>query len=60
MPNKFSLSAVTFLAFVMSGAAVHAQTEIVHDAEYYILEAQNDEKWTSEDKTLDQGLAEVP
>ncbi len=24
--------------------------EIVHDAEYYILEAQNGEKWKAEDK----------
>ena len=25
--------------------------EIVHDAEYYILEAQNGEKWQAEDRT---------
>jgi arylsulfatase A-like enzyme len=58
MQNKFSLSAVTFFAFMMSGTASHAQSEIVHDAEYYILEAQNGENWTAEDKTLDQTLAE--
>jgi len=37
----------------------HAATSIIHDAEYYILEAQNGEKWASEDKELDQKLAEL-
>jgi arylsulfatase len=32
--------------------------EIAHDAEYYILEAQNGEKWVKEDKVLDQKIAE--
>ena len=33
--------------------------EIVHDAEYYILESQNGKKWAAEDKKLDQKLAEL-
>jgi arylsulfatase len=33
--------------------------KIVHDAEYYILEAQNGEKWAAEDKELDRKLAEL-
>ena len=32
--------------------------KIVHDAEYYILEAQNKEKWTAEDNDLEKRLAE--
>jgi arylsulfatase len=32
---------------------------IVHDAEYYILEAQNGERWAAEDAALDQRLAEL-
>jgi arylsulfatase len=32
---------------------------IVHDAEYYILHAQNGKKWAAEDKELDQRLAEL-
>jgi len=32
---------------------------IVHDAEYYILEVQNREKWAAEDKDLDARLAEL-
>ena len=31
--------------------------DIVHDAEYYVLEAQNGEKWAAEDKTIKQKLA---
>ncbi len=33
--------------------------DIVHDAEYYILEAQNGERWATEDKALDQKLSEL-
>ena len=33
--------------------------EIVHDAEYYILEAQNGEKWKAEDVELDKKLADM-
>ena len=32
---------------------------IVHDAEYYILEAQNGERWAVEDGELDARLAEL-
>jgi arylsulfatase len=34
-----------------------AAAPIVHDAEYYILKAQNGKKWALEDKTLDAKLA---
>ena len=32
---------------------------IVHDAEYYILDAQNGQKWSAEDSELDKKLAEL-
>ena len=32
---------------------------IIHDAEYYILEAQNGNKWAAEDKDLDARLAQL-
>ena len=32
---------------------------VVHDSEYYILDAQNGQKWTAEDKALDARLAEL-
>jgi len=33
--------------------------EIVHDAEYYIIEAQNGKKWAVEDGDIDKKLAEL-
>ena len=33
--------------------------EIVHDAEYYIIEAQNGKEWAVEDGKLDEKLAEL-
>ncbi|MGH7799511.1 MAG: sulfatase-like hydrolase/transferase [Thermodesulfobacteriota bacterium] len=33
--------------------------KIVHDSEYYILDAQYGEKWAAEDKELDKKLAEL-
>jgi len=34
-------------------------SQVVHDAEYYILESQNGESWTVEDAELDKKLAEL-
>jgi len=34
------------------------ESKIVHDAEYYILEAQNCKKWAADDKTVDKKLSE--
>ena len=33
--------------------------QIVHDAEYYVLEAQNGDRWNAEDEGLQQRLAEL-
>jgi arylsulfatase len=35
-----------------------AAAEIVHDAEFYVLQKQNGERWAAEDKDLDQRLAD--
>ncbi len=35
------------------------KSKIVHDAEYYFLEAQNGEQWAKEDKQVDKMLAEI-
>ena len=35
----------------------YAARDIIHDAEYYILEAQNSDRWAAEDTELDQKLA---
>lgn len=39
--------------------AKSSDNKIVHDAEHYILAAQNGERWAAEDKTLDTKLAEL-
>ena len=40
-------------------ASAQQRSQIVHDAEYYILEAQNGQRWTVEDGELDARLAEL-
>jgi arylsulfatase len=52
------LTILLCITLVMT-AYVQAADKIVHDAEYYILEAQNGEKWAAEDKELDKKLAEL-
>ena len=57
-------SVITTLSVLMlaSAGAAWAQPkkkEIVHDAEYYILAAQNGERWSAEDKGLDAKLTEL-
>ena len=41
----------------MLGAQALAAGDIAHDAEYYVLEAQNGERWAADDKTVDEKLA---
>jgi len=48
---------ILFLLAVVPQAV--AQEAIVHDAEYYILDAQNGERWAVEDEALDARLAEL-
>ena len=33
--------------------------DIIHDAEYYVIEAQNGERWDADDKQIDKKLAEL-
>jgi len=55
--NWLVFGLATFM--VVTGLVTTVQAaEIVHDAEYYILEKQNGEKWAKEDKSLDKKLAE--
>ena len=48
-----------FTLVVAGGLTATAQEGIVHDAEYYVLEAQNGKKWRTEDARLQQRLAEL-
>lgn len=53
----FSLMLISGLALVFAGNTLAKGTsEIIHDAEYYVLEAQHGEKWAAEDKELKDKL----
>ncbi|MEM1154681.1 MAG: sulfatase-like hydrolase/transferase [Pseudomonadota bacterium] len=48
------LCSTVFLSFSVSAAK-----PVIHDAEYYILAAQNGEKWAADDKAIEAKLAEI-
>ena len=50
---------ISLMMLTCSNGTSQAEDKIVQDAEYYILEAQNGDKWAAEDKELDQKLAEL-
>ena len=47
------------LVAVTGAMGARGKPQIIHDAEYYVLEAQNGEKWTAEDTEIDKKLAEL-
>ena len=55
------MKALTALAALACTAALQPAVakDIVHDAEFYISQAQNGERWAKEDKELDAKLAEL-
>jgi arylsulfatase len=52
-----SLTAAAAALLLIGGPAFADASDIVHDAEYYVLEAQNGNVWDAEDKDLDARLA---
>jgi len=49
---------ITFLSLgLMSQAALAA--DLIHDAEYYVVEAQNGEKWAADDQATAKRLADI-
>jgi arylsulfatase len=50
---------MSVLLLGIGATTVATAQQIVHDAEYYILEAQNGERWAVEDGQLDSRLAEL-
>ena len=49
--------ATVFILINFACIAGAATEKIIHDTEYYILEAQNGEKWAADDKIVDEKLA---
>lgn len=50
-----------FLILIVGVGCSEAQNnnKIIHDAEYYILEAQNKDKWEADNKKIEEKLAEI-
>ena len=61
--NRISTLIIIYaaLAFLLGTGAVTAKEggKRIHDAEYYVLEAQRGEKWAADDKKIDKKLAEI-
>ena len=56
---KNKLASLVAIPFVALAAANTAAEDFVHDSEYYVLLAQNGEKWAMEDKALNRKIAEL-
>jgi arylsulfatase len=52
-----TINATLAVSIVFTGPSI-AANEIVHDAEYYILQQQHGKAWRAEDKAIDQRLAD--
>ncbi|CTQ77547.1 Arylsulfatase precursor [Roseibium alexandrii] len=50
--------AASLLGLIPFGSAIAQDTDIIHDAEYYILEAQLGEQWEQDNAAVDERLAE--
>ena len=56
----FTLTVIPVLVLSLAGNALaKGPAEIIHDAEYYVLEAQHGKKWAAEDKELDKILKKL-
>ena len=57
MKKLFLQAAMTLSIILLTSAEVNAR-ELVHDAEYYVIEAQNGERWRADDKLIEGKLAD--
>jgi len=55
----FALPVMALLLFGVDAQAAGRSSQIIHDAEFAILKAQNGERWAGEDKEIDAKLAEL-
>ena len=56
--SLIAMSAIV-CASLLSIGGIQAASKIIHDGEYYFLEAKHGEKWAKEDKEIDTKLAEI-
>ena len=57
--TPFSFIFIMMILAITFPTITAAGNQIIHDAEYYILEAQHGDQWVAEDKQLDLKLAEL-
>ncbi|MGI9520053.1 MAG: sulfatase-like hydrolase/transferase [Hyphomicrobiaceae bacterium] len=55
---RLSILGATIAAFFATGIA-HATDEVIHDAEYYVLERQHSPQWADDDKAVEAMLADI-
>ena len=55
----FNFYVLTLLILFGSVDILSAQDKIIHDAEYYIIESQNKDRWQTENKDISKRLAEL-
>ena len=55
-PNLMNKITFLFSLIFFNSLLISAQEAIIHDAEYYIIEAQNGEKWKADNKKVDETL----
>jgi len=55
----YLITIIASMAFGANNGLAETNDKIIHDAEYYIIEAQNDEQWAKDDKKIDEKLAEI-
>ncbi len=57
--KQITMGAILLAVLACAMATTTSAADIVHDAEYYVLEIQNGERWAAEDEALDNRLAEL-
>lgn len=58
--NLYNFFTVLFgVSVLVTSCNAKENNKIIHDAEFYVLEAQNGKKWAADDKALDKKLAEL-
>ena len=53
------IKSIIFLFSIVLILPITSFSQIVHDAEYYILESQNGDQWSAEDSDINKKLAEL-
>jgi len=57
--NDLAGCSILLISLILCMSSDAAAREIVHDSEYYVLAAQNGERWAVEDKEVEARLAEL-